>query len=133
MRVTRCSQDFQISHAAAHGAHRTFPASTKTLRISKQLRLLPCFWFQKFGLGAHLLLSVREEGGLHVQKSPTGVYVPPVPTSTPECSSQWLCLRGGQGQRRGFPLHRQGFLLHTPCPQPYHFFPKFVSPQVQND
>lgn len=91
------------------------------------------FSVSKVWFGAHLLLSVREEGGLQVLKSLTGVYVPPVPTSTLECSSQWLCLRGRQGQRRGFPLHRQGFLLHTPCPQPYHFFPKFVSPQVQND
>lgn len=131
MRVTRCSQDFKISHTAAHGAHRTFPANTKTPHIFKQLCLLPCFQFQVW-FGAHLLFSVREEGGLHVQKSPTGVYVPPLPISTLECSSQWLCLRGRQGQRGGFPLRRQGFLLHTPCPPPYHFRAKLVSPQVQN-
>ena len=60
MRVTRCSQDFQISHTAAHGAHRTFPASTKTLRIFKQLRLVPCFLFQKFGWGS---FAIFYEGG----------------------------------------------------------------------
>lgn len=71
------------------------------------------FSVSKVWFGAHLLLSVREEGGLHVQKSLTGVYVPPVPTSTPKCSSQWLCLRGHRGKSvASLSTGRASFSIH---------------------
>lgn len=106
--------------------HQTLPNKHQdTSTVHFQTALSITMFLSKVRFGAHLSFSGRENGGLHVPKSPAGIYVPPLPYFYPKALITTVPLAWSPGQR-------QGFLLHTLCSPPCRSLAQFVSPHVQN-